>query len=47
MQKMREVIVLKNEPELFASMAFNKTVMRERLPKDVFKALKRAIQLGV
>ena len=33
-------------PELFGSMVFNESVMKERLPKDVFKALKRTISEG-
>lgn len=33
----------KNIPELFGSMAFNNTVMKERLPKDTFKRLMNAI----
>ena len=36
----------KNIPELFGSMVFNEEVMRTRLPKDVFKAVKKTIQLG-
>lgn len=33
--------------ELFGSMVFNETVMQERLPKDIFKALKKNMQLGI
>ncbi len=33
-------------PELFGSMVFNEQVMRERLPKDVFKALRQTIKAG-
>ena len=33
-------------PELFGSMVFNESVMKERLPKDVFKALKSTISEG-
>ena len=33
-------------PEMFGSMVFNEAVMKERLPKDVFKALKRTITQG-
>lgn len=33
-------------PELFGSMVFNEQVMRERLPKDVFKALQNTIKTG-
>ena len=35
-----------NVPELFGSMVFNDTVMKERLPKDVYKALKKTMQRG-
>ena len=30
---------MKKVPELFGSMVFNEAVMKERLPKDVYKAL--------
>ncbi|MBD5132636.1 MAG: glutamine synthetase type III [Clostridiales bacterium] len=33
-------------PELFGSMVFNEQVMRERLPKDVFRALQDTIKTG-
>ena len=33
-------------PETFGSMVFNDTVMKERLPKDTYKALRRTIELG-
>ena len=33
-------------PELFGSMVFNDAVMKERLPEDVYKALKRTMQAG-
>ena len=32
--------------ELFSSMVFNDSVMRQRLPKDTYKALKNTIQGG-
>lgn len=35
-----------NVPELFGSNVFNDTVMKERLPKDVYKALKKTINDG-
>ncbi|MCQ5129036.1 glutamine synthetase III [Butyricicoccus faecihominis] len=35
-----------NVPELFGSMVFNETVMKERLPKDTFKKLKQTIREG-
>lgn len=33
-------------PELFGSMVFNDSVMRERLPKDVYRSLRRTINEG-
>lgn len=33
-------------PELFGSMVFNDRVMRERLPKDTYKALKKTMENG-
>lgn len=35
-----------NVPELFGSLVFNDKVMRERLPKDTYKALKKTIATG-
>jgi len=35
-----------NVPELFGSMVFNQSVMKERLPKETFKALKRTLDDG-
>lgn len=35
-----------NVPELFGSMVFNEHVMRERLPKEIFKALHTTMQTG-
>ena len=35
---------MNNVPELFGSLVFNETVMRERLPKTVFAKLKKAIE---
>jgi glutamine synthetase len=32
--------------EMFGSMVFNDTVMKERLPKDIYKALKKTIAKG-
>ncbi|MCL2036572.1 MAG: glutamine synthetase III [Oscillospiraceae bacterium] len=37
---------MKNIPALFGSMVFNETVMQERLPKEVFEALKKTMSLG-
>ena len=39
-------ITMKKVPELFGSMVFNEAVMKERLPKDVYKALKCTIRQG-
>ena len=35
-----------NVPVIFASMVFNDDVMRERLPKDVYKSLRKTIDNG-
>ena len=35
-----------NVPELFGSNVFNQHVMKERLPKETFKALKRTLDNG-
>ena len=35
-----------NVPDIFASMVFNDDVMRERLPKDVYKSLRKTIDDG-
>ncbi len=37
---------MKNVPELFGSMVFNDKVMKERLPKDTYIALKKTIEDG-
>jgi len=37
---------MKDIPSLFGSMVFNEAVMRDRLPKDVFKALKKTMSQG-
>ncbi|MCL2084738.1 MAG: glutamine synthetase III [Oscillospiraceae bacterium] len=37
---------MKNIPELFGSMVFNNEVMREKLPKDVYKALRKTMTEG-
>ncbi len=36
----------KSVPEIFSSMVFNDGVMRERLPKDVYKSLRKTIDNG-
>lgn len=35
-----------NVPELFGSMVFNETVMKERLPKDIYRKLKKTMREG-
>ncbi|MDR1463903.1 MAG: glutamine synthetase III [Oscillospiraceae bacterium] len=35
-----------NVPELFGSMVFTESVMREKLPQDVYKKLKKTIGIG-
>lgn len=35
-----------NVPELFGSMVFDEATMKERLPKETFKALKKTIKIG-
>lgn len=35
-----------NVPELFGSMVFDESTMKERLPKETFKALKKTIKFG-
>jgi glutamine synthetase len=37
---------MKNVPEMFGSMVFNDAVMQSRLPKNIYKALKKTMQLG-
>ncbi len=37
---------IKNVPELFGSLVFNETVMKERLPKDVYRKLKKTMREG-
>ncbi len=37
---------MKNIPEIFGSLVFNREVMKERLPEDVYKSLKHTIQRG-
>ena len=41
-----EVFVMNDVPKLFGSMVFNKAVMRSRLPKDIYKALKKNMSQG-
>lgn len=37
---------MKNVPEIFGSMCFNESVMKEKLPRDTYKALKKTIDEG-
>lgn len=37
---------MKDIPALFGSMVFNDSIMKERLPKDIYKALKKTIKEG-
>ena len=39
-------IIMVNVPELFGSDVFNESVMREKLPKATYKALKKTIDYG-
>ena len=36
----------KNIPEMYGSLVFNDRIMRNKLPKDMYKALKKTIQNG-
>ncbi len=35
-----------NVPEIFGSMVFNDAIMREKLPKDIYKSLRKTIETG-
>ena len=37
---------MKSVSEIYGSLVFNDRVMRERLPKDVYKAVRKTIQNG-
>jgi glutamine synthetase len=37
---------MSNVPEIFGSMVFNDTIMKEKLPKDTYKALKKTREQG-
>lgn len=37
---------MKDIPSLFGSMVFNEKIMRDRLPKDTYRSLKRTIESG-
>jgi glutamine synthetase len=43
---MKEDKTMKRLPEMFGSNVFNDEVMRERLPKDIYKALKKTMEKG-
>ena len=34
----------KSIPEIYGSLVFNDKVMREKLPKDIYKALRKTIE---
>ena len=36
-----------HDPAMFGSMVFNEKVMKERLPKDTYKALKKCKDEGI
>ena len=36
----------KNIPELYGSLVFNDKVMKSKLPRDVYKALRKTIENG-
>ena len=33
-----------NVPEIFGSMVFNDSIMRDKLPKDIYKSLRKTIE---
>ena len=37
---------MNNIPEMFGSLVFNETVMKERLPEDIYNAVKKTIEEG-
>ncbi len=41
-----EVFSVNNIPEMFGSLVFNETVMKERLPQDIFCSVKKTIEEG-
>ena len=36
----------KNIPELYGSLVFNDKVMKSKLPRDVYKALRKTIEMA-
>ena len=37
---------MSNVPEYFGCMVFNETVMKERLPKDIYESLRKTMEEG-
>ena len=47
MKSERSVSVMtQNIPEIYGSLVFNDRIMRSKLPKDMYKALKKTIENG-
>ncbi len=42
-EERRNLVMLKKVPELYGSLVFGDRIMREKLPKDVYKALRKTI----
>ena len=43
---LKEDLCMSTVPEIFGSMVFNDATMRQRLPKETYKALKKTIDNG-
>ena len=43
----KEELIMKSVPETFGSLVFGNDIMRERLPKETYKALQKTIQEGL
>ena len=41
-----DFIMAQSIPEIYGSLVFNDKIMREKLPKDMYKALKKTIENG-
>lgn len=41
-----DMIMVKNIPELYGSLVFNDKIMKNKLPRDVYKALRKTIETG-
>ena len=39
-------MAVKNVPEMFGSLVFNDEVMRETLPKEIYKSLHKTVEEG-